>query len=80
MNIQSDHLLAPVGKDFFILLCCSSCSAFGLRTVSSIDRIVQAAYVAAFRALILTSTGSHTNEVLLFPVPVTMSTPTYKVY
>ena len=80
MNIQSDHLLpAPVGKDFFILLCCYYCYDFGFLTVSSIERIVQAASVAAFNAFILTNNGYQTKDVLLLPVPDTISTPTYIV-
>jgi hypothetical protein len=51
-----------VGIDFFILLCCSYCSDLGFLTVSSIDKIVQAASVAALRALILTTEGYHTKD------------------
>ncbi len=55
--IQSffNHLPPALGMAFLTLLCCSSCSDFGFLTVSSIDKIVQAASVAALRALILTS-------------------------
>jgi hypothetical protein len=62
---------------FLTLLCCYSCSDLGFLTVSSIDKIVQAAYVAAFNALILTSSGSQTNVSKLFPTPVLISTPKY---
>lgn len=78
--ITTNHLLPPfpaVGKDFLILLCCSSCSDFGFRTVSSIDRIVHAAYVAAFRAFTFTIKGSQTKFSKLFPIPLLISTPKY---
>ena len=73
---SSTHLLpAPVGMDFFILLCCSSCSDLGFLTVSSIERIVQAASVAALRALTFTRRGSQTKESLLSPIPLPISMP-----
>ncbi len=59
-----NHLLPPIpacGIDFFTLLCCYSCYDFGFLTVSSIDKIVFAAYVAAFKAFIFTIAGSHTK-------------------
>lgn len=73
--VDCHRLLPAVGIDFLILLCCSSCSALGFLTVSSIDKIVHAASVAAFKALILTTAGSHTNISLLLPTPEVISTP-----
>lgn len=65
LNNKSNHLfliVCPVvGIDFLILFCCSYCSDLGFLTVSSIDKIVQAASVAAFNAFIFTITGYHTN-------------------
>lgn len=70
------HLRPAVGMDFLMRLCCSSCSDLGLRTVSSMDRMVQAASVAALRAFTFTNNGSQTNEVLLSPTPLLISIPT----
>lgn len=71
------HLPPALGMAFLTLLCCSSCSDFGFLTVSSIERIVHAASVAALSALILTSSGYQTYCSKLFPTPVTISTPKY---
>lgn len=76
----NNHLLPPLpacGIDFLILLCCYSCSDFGFLTVSSMDRIVQAASVAALRAFTFTINGSHTKDLKLSPIPLLMSTPMY---
>ena len=62
--------------DFLMRLCCSSCSDLGFLTVSSIERMVHAASVAAFSAFTFTRRGYQTKEFLLLPVPWTMSTPT----
>ena len=51
-----------LGAIFFILRCSCSCSDLGFLTVSSIDRMVHAASVAADRALIFTRVGSHTKD------------------
>ena len=74
---MQDHLLRPpaVGTAFLTLRCCSSCSDLGFLTVSSIDRMVQAASVAAFKAFTLTSRGSQTKLSLLSAIPSLMSMP-----
>ena len=76
-KLSNNHLRPAVGIDFLILLCCSSCSLLGFLTVSSIERIVQAASVAALRAFTLTNKGYQTNEFLLSPTPLLMSIPIY---
>ena len=64
------HLRPAVGIDFLILLCCSSSYLLEFLTVSSIERIVQAASVAALRAFTLSSKVYQTNEFLLSPTPL----------
>lgn len=70
LHDQFIHFLLPaLGIDFLIRLCCSYCSDLGFLTVSSIERMVHAASVAAFKAFTFTSSGSQTNAFLLLPMP-----------